>query len=420
MFRRVPLASLDHGLVLASPIFENGRKVLLKAGVPLTHDLVQSLYKRNVRSVAVTDADFRRITAFSARGKSRAALPPRTNAQTTFTCEATDELDRQLIELAPCRLPSSDEPFCKKIDRHAAVRYDPAHMAETFDEHHRACEQVRDLVAGLGEGEAFSAEAARHLLADALERAAQDLDLFVCMGINPLEANSIYAHSMNVATLAVAVGATLGLDHSSLCDLGIGCLVHDAGMLKVDKRLSESPRILSDAEFVEIAKHPVISADLLHRSVKAVPTAVRMIAYQTHERCNGSGYPRGVTSEKIHPLSKIAAVADAYVALVSPRPHRHAMLPYRAMAKMLHDVRGGLFDSAIVRALLQTVSLFPTGSFVELSDGRVGKTIRANGHAYHRPILEVWWRTHLSAPPEIVDLCDRFDLEIAKPLTERR
>ena len=70
------------------------------------------------------------------------------------------------------------------------------------------------------------------------------------------------------------------------------------------------------------------------------------------------------------------------MALVSPRPHRPALLPYHAITKMLLDVKEGLFDSTVVRGLLHTVSLFPIGSFVELSDGRVGKTIF--GRSYTR------------------------------------
>ena len=144
---------------------------------------------------------------------------------------------------------------------------------------------------------------------------------------------------------------------------------------------------------------------------------VRMIFYQMHERCDGSGYPRGITGDKIHPLAKIAAVADAYVALVSPRPHRPAMLPYHAIVKMLADVKAGLYDSKVVRALLHTVSLFPIGSFVELNNSLVGKTIRANGDRYDRPILEVWNRTHLTAAPRLVDLAEQTDLKVVKPLT---
>ena len=190
-------------------------------------------------------------------------------------------------------------------------------------------------------------------------------------------------------------------------------------MLHVDESLYHSKEVLDPVAFLDITKHPVIAADMLYQRMEQVPVGVRMVVYQMHERCNGSGYPRGRTGDRIHPLAKISAVADAYVALVSARPHRHAMLPYFAMKKMLEDVKAGLFDATVVRALLHTVSLFPIGSYCELNNGGVAKVIRSNGSAYDRPIVEAWKQSHFSAEPEVVDLTEE-DVKIVKPLTSRR
>ena len=174
--------------------------------------------------------------------------------------------------------------------------------------------------------------------------------------------------------------------------------------------------MLQPEEFAEIAKHPIISADLLYKSMKQVPLNVRMVVYQMHERCDGSGYPRGWTGDRIHPLAKIGAVADSYVALVSQRPHRPAMLPYHAMVKMLQDVKAGLFDSTAVRGLLNTVALFPIGSFVGMEGGQVGRVIRANGPAYDKPIVEAWDRHRRLQTPEVLDLAE-CELSVTQALT---
>jgi HD-GYP domain-containing protein (c-di-GMP phosphodiesterase class II) len=290
-------------------------------------------------------------------------------------------------------------------------------MDALIDQQRAAVDQVQGLLEELHRHPNTDPSVLQKLSRDSLLKAAEDLDLFVCLGINPTGNSTIFSHSMNVASLAVALGVTLGLDETSLCDLGTGCLVHDAGMLHIDQNAYQSKHVLDAHEFVEIAKHPIIAADLLYKNMQQVPVGVRMIVYQMHERCDGSGYPRGSTGGQIHPLAKIAMVADAYVALVSERPHRPALLPYHAIAKMLTDVRDGLFDATVVRALVHTISLFPIGSFVELADGRVGKTIRANGPAYDRPIVEIWQRTNLSAAPEVVDLLATESQRVVKPLT---
>lgn len=414
--RSVPLAMLSEGLVLASSLLEGDGRLLLGAGIPITRELILGLHKRNVRSVLVTDKDWQRLAGFSAHGTARHALPRHENVTCDLHVEATQELDTSLDELMPCALAPSENPFSSQLRSPGTTRYDQTNINRMVDHHQQSVDQVRNLLGQLNDSQPVEYETLKKVTTASLMQAAEDLDLFVCMGINPTEETSIFTHSTNVATLAVAIGATLGLDAETLNDLGTGCLVHDAGMMKIDQEVIQSQQVLDENRFVEIAKHPIIATDMLYKNIGRVPLGVRMIVYQMHERCDGSGYPRGCTHEKIHPLAKIASVADAYVALVSKRPHRPAMLPYHAMAKILEDVKAGLYDPSVVRALLHTVSLFPIGSYVELSNGMVSKTIRANGPDFDRPIVEAWKRTHLSAPPQLVNLSEDHDVKIVKPL----
>ncbi len=418
MFRRVPLAMLTEGLVLASSVHDDNLRLLLGAGVAVTHDVIVSLHKRDIRTVVVTEKDWQRISAFTSQGKAKNAAPNRSNTKTSLENDASRELDGELTDLKSTDIVPSENPFSANLKKPPALtRYERQQMDRMLDQHHNTVDQVESLLGGLSEGKEVSSEALQNLTRESLMRAAEDLDLFVCMGINPGENASFFTHSTHVSTLAVAIGATLGLDEKSLCDLGTGCLVHDAGMLKINPQFYETKQTLGPEDFCEIAKHPIISADMLYKNMKQVPVGVRMIEYQMHERGDGSGYPRGCTAEKIHPLAKIASVADSYVALVSPRPHRPALLPYHAITKMLKDVKEGLYDSTVVRGLLHTISLFPIGSFVELSDGRVGKTIRANGPSYDRPVVETWQRNNLSAAPDVCDLSENSELKVVKALT---
>ena len=188
-------------------------------------------------------------------------------------------------------------------------------------------------------------------------------------------------------------------------------------MLRVPDRVYAAERSLDEAEFERVAAHPLHTFDMMAEHLNAVPLASRMVAYQIHERCNGSGYPRGRRTGLIHEAAKVAAVADVYIALVSPRPHRPGLMPYYAVEHLLYGVRDGLFDSSTVRALLKTVSLFPIGSCVELSDGRVGRVLRSDPADYTRPVIETWRTGELDAPPEILDLVTEPGLRVRRPLT---
>lgn len=416
MYKSAPLALLEVGTVLRSPIHDSQHRLLLGPGITITKDFLLELHRRGVRTVAMDEYDWTRLTAFSSKGRARNALPHRASAQTQWNREATTDLDLALDEPNFNVVIPSDNPYFQHIQPRGATRYEEAQIQRVLSTHRESTDHLQRLMQQLADGQTVSAEAVHQISHDFLIQAAADMDLFVCMGINPVDSNSIFAHSTNVATLAVALGATLGLDVESLRDLGTGCLVHDAGMLHIRNEVHLSQSVLSEVEFAEITRHPIIAADMLYKRMERVPLGVRMVVYQMHERCNGSGYPRGWTGDRIHPLAKISAVADAYVALVSERPHRPAMLPYHAMAKMLQDVKAGLFDSTVVRALLHTVSLFPIGSYVELENGMVGKVIRANGPAYDQPIVEARWRHRRLDDPQIIDLT-QDKLKVVKALT---
>jgi HD-GYP domain-containing protein (c-di-GMP phosphodiesterase class II) len=202
-----------------------------------------------------------------------------------------------------------------------------------------------------------------------------------------------------------------------LVELGIGCLMHDEGMLQVEAQILRSDKVLDRVQFLEITKHPAVTFDML-KDLKNVPSSARLVAYQMHERLNGTGYPRQRHACQIHPFSKIAAVADVFVALISPRPHRPGMLPYHAVEELIRGARNGLFDGSVVRALLHTVSLFPIGSCVEMNDGRVGRVVRANGKAYTRPVVELWAPEVVQPQVDIVDLAAASELAIVRPVAE--
>ena len=275
--------------------------------------------------------------------------------------------------------------------------------------------QVEAMFASLSSGMMSDTVEFATSASESLVKISQDLDLFVSLGIEPERDKYPCRHSAQTAMLAMSIGTILGLSKDELMDLGIGCFVHDIGMLRIEADLVNSKRSLGQMEFLEITKHPALTFDMV-RYNKSVTNGARMVAYQMHERCNGSGYPRQRHARQIHQLAKIAAVSDVYLALVSPRPYRAGRLPYHAMETVLHEARKGLFDADVVRCLLETVSLFPIGSFVELNDTRIARVLRANRGNYTKPVVEAWYPGQLQGDPQIVDLSQEQGLNVTRPL----
>lgn len=416
MFKMVPMSMLRVGAVLASPIFDSQNTKLLAAEHPITPELLDKLRKRGVQSVAIDVNDLARLTAFQPQGTSNQALPSRQGIRVEMENRISKQLD--LLSGLEMDLKSciQGEPFAEQVKPCQRESYNAAGMNSFLDQHTNTISQVDSLLANLASGDAVDLSVLEGISQDTLSKACEDIDLFVCLGITPSADTYPGRHSVHTAMLAMSIGATLGLDRQTLVELGLGCMIHDAGMLRINEKSFQNRRVVGPEEFVEITKHPLRTFELLERNLDQVPASSRMVAYQIHERCDGSGYPRGRTAPQIHPLAKIAGVADTFTALVSKRPYRPGMLPYHAMVKMLQDVGLGLYDAQVVRALLNTVSLFPIGSCVALNDGRLGKVIRSNGNTYDRPVLETWDKDNLTAAPVIVDMSALPDLKVVRAL----
>ena len=403
-FRAVSTSVLPIGTALGAPIYDQNNTKLLGAGVVITSELLDRLRERGIHSVTISLRDLARLFTYRPQGTAKQGLPLRRNVACPLASSTSNALDLRIDSGHALQVSSTGEPFKRKVRRRGAVPYAEEMLNRFSQSHEETIDELQELGNTLIRKQTADLHRLRDISGQSLQHAAEDFDLFVCLGANPHFSDFPSRHSMHVAGVAIAIGITMDLSERSIVELAIGCLIHDLGMLAIPHANHEQERELNDEEFSEIAKHPVLTVELFADNLASIPFTSLLVAYQMHERPDGSGYPRGRRDNEIHELAKIAAVADAYTGLVSPRPHRPGVQPYHAVRTLLAEVGEGFYDPAAVRALLRTISLFPLGSFVSLQDDLVGKVIRSNPDRYDRPILEVWSRSDLTTPPQIVDL----------------
>ena len=403
-FCSVDSSILKAGTRLGFPIFDERHVLLLAGGQVINEAFLNRLSQRGINSIRIHRSEL-------SQSGSHASQRPRdgaTAAQAAVLCplrnDATEHMDT-IASGGPLQLPPQGDPFAACVQPHGAVDYEPGLLATFAERQQRGVGKVKALFQSMSDRRRLDLDVLTAVIDDALVDLEQDSDLFASLGINPRSNEYPASHSLCVATLALIIGTRMQLDRPTLKELATGCLIHDAGMLRIDRERYWNDRVLTNVEFREIAKHPVYTFDMI-TDVRSISACSSLIAFQTHERCNGSGYPRGRNASQIHPLSRIAAVADAYIGLVSPRPWRPAMLPYHAMKQTLCGVREGAFDSIVVRALLESLSLFPPGSIVQLSDGRVGRVIRQNRESYTAPVIEAWNAGEVQGAPVILNLSE--------------
>jgi len=201
------------------------------------------------------------------------------------------------------------------------------------------------------------------------------------------EKNYLATHSVRSTIIAIIIGTYLKMPNYRLIELGVAALMHEVGMLKLPSQIYLSQRPLSASEQKAIMTHPILGYGMLKSF--DFPLPICLCALEHHERENGTGYPRRITSEKISLYSKIIAVACSYEALSSKRPHKEAKDGYTGMLELLKN-EGKQYDETIVRALVLSLSIYPIGLYVLLSNGKKGQVVDVNPENPRFPVVQVF------------------------------
>jgi HD-GYP domain-containing protein (c-di-GMP phosphodiesterase class II) len=225
----------------------------------------------------------------------------------------------------------------------------------------------------------------------------------------------IVCHSVNVAILSVAVGDALKLPSHKLIELGMAGLLHELGMFKLPDTFQNANRPLTEIEKRALSAHPLLGYRVLKEL--GFPPNVTLAVLEHHEKENGTGYPQGLTGDKIAMSAKILAVASAYDAQIVSRPFRSARNGYASLVELLKESKQA-YDENILRRMIFILSLYPIGSFVELKNGSLAVVHDANPDDPRHPdvkILTNEGRSPLTDFP-IVKLQERQDLDIKRVL----
>jgi HD-GYP domain-containing protein (c-di-GMP phosphodiesterase class II) len=193
--------------------------------------------------------------------------------------------------------------------------------------------------------------------------------------------------SVNTAILSSLVAQEMRLPHHRILHIIIGALLHDAGMLRLPKEIIDKRGGLSDAEFQIMKSHPLLAHKIVTREMN-YPEEVGSIVLQHHERWDGDGYPYRFDGEKINTGARIVSIADAFEAMVSPKPYRDSILPYQAMKNLLAD-NSHRFDPNILKIFALTIGIYPIGSIVRLNNCTVARVTDVRADAPLRPKLQM-------------------------------
>jgi PAS domain S-box-containing protein len=225
----------------------------------------------------------------------------------------------------------------------------------TFDEEEVGLltELSTDLAYGIF---ALRSEAERKIGEEALRDSFQRLRTAIKGTIQAMAAASemrdpyTAGHQRQVASLAAAISAEMGLAEEEIEGVRMAGEIHDIGKISVPAEILSKPGKLNDLEFSLIKRHPTSGYEIL-RGVE-FPWPIADMVLQHHERMNGSGYPSGLTGDEIIQGARILAVADVVETMASHRPYRPALGIDTALAHVASE-KGILYDPEAVDACLR-------------------------------------------------------------------
>lgn len=339
---KVPVSKLRIGMFVQA-IENNGRVNIANAGQIRTKDALAKLIKSGIKFVWV---DVERSSEGSGLKKKAAApLKPKKN--------------RDVQQQKAQALLGEAKDLIRKV------------LSETF------------------EGKAVEVAPVEAFADNMIETVLQDADAFKCVSALRTKDAYLLEHSVNVAFLLVTFGKHIGLDKSMLAQLAAGGIMHDVGKVKVDDKILNKPGRLTEEEFEHMKMHQTFAKEIM-REAEGFSQISQDVCLMHHEKLDGTGYPNGLKGDELPMHARMSCIADIYDALTATRCYKEAMSPAAAF-KILLSLTPHHLDQKLVYEFVRCVGVYPAGSLVELSDGRVGIVWESKDRDALHPVVKCFY-----------------------------
>src|SRR5690606_5439508 len=216
---------------------------------------------------------------------------------------------------------------------------------------------------------------------------AEQSDLFRLLSSLQAKDDYTYRHNIGVGVISAMLGKWLHLNEQDLSALTLAATLHDVGKMNIPLEIINKPGKLTDVEYKLMQKHTVFGFEMI-QNTPGTSRDEALVALQHHEREDGSGYPHGIFGNRIHPLSKIVAVADVFHAMTSRRAYK-AAAPFYAILREMDDGRFGEFDPKAISVFIEKMMQSLVGNYVRLTDLREGLIVMIHPHDPIRPLVQI-------------------------------
>jgi putative nucleotidyltransferase with HDIG domain len=281
-------------------------------------------------------------------------------------------------------------------------------VREEFAMAARICSQGKQAVMSMFQearmGNAIDAEGAQEMVQSISESIGRNPNALISLARLKTADDYTYMHSVAVCAMMVALARQLNLEEEQVRSAGLAGLLHDLGKALMPMEVLNKPGKLTDAEFAIIRTHPTEGHKMLMASKGVDPIAIDVCLHH-HEKVDGSGYPDKLVGDGIGLFARMGAVCDVYDAITSNRPYKAGWDPAESLKKMA-EWSNGHFDAKIFQAFVKSLGIYPIGSLVRLTSGRIGVVIEQGSKSLTMPMVKVFFSTksNMRIPPAVIDL----------------
>ncbi|MCE9686177.1 HD-GYP domain-containing protein [Shewanella sp. AS16] len=248
---------------------------------------------------------------------------------------------------------------------------------------------IRKVLSETFEGKAIEVAPFEALADNMIEAVLLDADALKCVSALRSKDAYLLEHSVNVAFLLVTFGKYLKLERETLRQMAIGGILHDIGKIKVDNEVLHKPGKLTQEEFEHIKLHQVYALEIMAETQGLSQTS-KDVCLMHHEKLDGKGYPRGLKDEQLPLHGRMSCIVDIFDALTATRCYKEAMSPAAAF-KILLSLTPFHLDQGLVYEFIRCIGIYPVGSLVMLSDGRIGIVWESTGRDALHPVVKCFY-----------------------------
>ncbi len=223
---------------------------------------------------------------------------------------------------------------------------------------------------------------------------------------------SLIAKSITLMLYTIKIGLRMRLSEDELLTLVLSAMLHHIGMAQVPTSIRHKKGVLNSQEREYIQKAPSLGEAYL-RACGIQNTDILETVTHAHERHDGSG-PLGLAGNQINHIARIVGLLSVFEALIAFRPYRNRLLPRDAIRELIKQHKEK-FNQDILKMLIESISLYPVGTFVQLNSGDVGQITAVHDRLPLRPKVRLNMDRHGNhIVPRIVDLQAQSNLRVSR------